>query len=136
MKELFLTIEQSKHLQELGLDMSDAIFCWMEWKDKRTGELVNIIYDMKNTPTLSFPNKITPTYTLQEILKKFPPKLNCKVIGKLKNDANLTYGETLKIDRCADDKDDVFYSFHYGDNLFNGVTDKNPIQSAYKMLCN
>lgn len=70
-----LSIEQMKHLQELGLDTSDAS---MHWHDEC---YPNISEDMKynyGRCYLKLGNLIGcfPTYTLQDIIQKLPPSIN------------------------------------------------------------
>lgn len=70
-----LSIEQMKHLQELGLDASDASMCWHDEC------YPNISGDMKynyGRCYLKLGNLIGcfPTYTLQDIIQKLPPSIN------------------------------------------------------------
>ena len=70
-----LSIEQMKHLQELGLDASDASMCWHDEC------YPNISEDMKynyGRCYLKLGNLIGcfPTYTLQDIIQKLPPSIN------------------------------------------------------------
>ena len=68
MKDLVLTIEQVKHLQELGLDMSDAKLRWYIFNDNHESRLIT-----KNGINLiGVDGKYIPTYTLQEIWRKLP----------------------------------------------------------------
>lgn len=68
-----LSIEQMKHLQELGLDTSDASMCWCcflgnieeEWELEIYENVLNQKRDSTFWETL-------PTYTLQDILDKLP----------------------------------------------------------------
>lgn len=68
-----LSIEQMKHLQELGLDTSDASMCWcraishksVTWKLEIYEYVINQKLDSNFWET-------TPTYTLQDILDKLP----------------------------------------------------------------
>lgn len=70
-----LSVEQMKHLQELGLDASDASMCWHDEC------YPNISEDMKynyGRCYLKLGNLIGcfPTYTLQDIIQKLPPSIN------------------------------------------------------------
>ena len=68
-----LSIEQMKHLQELGLDTGDASMCWCcflgnieeEWELEIYENVLNQKRDSTFWETL-------PTYTLQDILDKLP----------------------------------------------------------------
>lgn len=73
-----LSIEQMKHLQELGLDTSDAS---MHWQYLPTADaIINGTDEIEKEPTLfvSQPNMKHeyPAYTLQDILDKLPHYLN------------------------------------------------------------
>lgn len=72
-----LSIEQMKHLQELGLDTSDASMCWARVShgtridDKSKGVWFLSLH--KGFQTCGFMSyEILPTYTLQDILDKLP----------------------------------------------------------------
>jgi hypothetical protein len=64
--EQVLSIEQMKHLQELGLDTSDASMCWHDEC------YPNISEDMKYNYGRCYLNGCFPAYTLQDILDKLP----------------------------------------------------------------
>lgn len=73
LEELFLSVEQCRHLQELGLDMNDSQFCWVmpsvgcsesEWV------ISEVVPSLADNPWFS--PFICCTYTLQEIIKKLP----------------------------------------------------------------
>lgn len=73
-----LSIDQMKHLRELGLDTSDAS---MHWQFLPTVEsFFNGVLALEERPTLfvSQPNMKHeyPAYTLQDILDKLPRSLN------------------------------------------------------------
>lgn len=61
-----LSIEQMKHLQELGLDTSDASMC-LEWKATYEDDMVVNSLDADTNYDCYY-----PTYTLQDILDKLP----------------------------------------------------------------
>ncbi|MCI7386636.1 MAG: hypothetical protein MSH64_08220 [Bacteroides uniformis] len=72
-----LSIEQMKHLQELGLDMGDAS---MHWQYLPTADaIINGTDETEKEPTLfvSQPNMKHeyPAYTLQDILDKLPESI-------------------------------------------------------------
>lgn len=71
-----LSIYQMKHLQELGLDMSDASMCWcLFWGNKKEKWELEIYEDVINQKRDSSFWEIIPSYTLQDILDKLPKKL-------------------------------------------------------------
>ena len=75
-EEQVLSIEQAKHLQELGLDMSDAALCWVRYTRDRYGNKCEGSWhiDVRCYKTMGILQECEeiPTYTLQEILDKLP----------------------------------------------------------------
>lgn len=69
-----LSVEQMKHLQELGLDTSDGSMCWcyaLSYKNAKWElEIYEDVIDQKRDSAFW---EIIPTYTLQDILDKLPP---------------------------------------------------------------
>ena len=77
MKEQVLSIEQMKHLQGLGLDMSDASIYWARVShgsriyDKSKGKwFMSLQKEFQTCGFISY--ETLPTYTLQDILDKLP----------------------------------------------------------------
>ena len=67
-EEQVLSIEQMKHLQELGVDTSDASMCWVAGEDTSTDE---------EEWNLCIPNNFLmpysiPTYTTGDLIEKLP----------------------------------------------------------------
>ena len=67
-EEQVLSIEQMKHLQELGVDTADASMCWVAGEDTFTGE---------EEWNLCIPNHFLlpyniPTYTTGNLIEKLP----------------------------------------------------------------
>ena len=67
-EEQVLNIEQMKHLQELGVDTSDASMCWVTGEDTFTDE---------EEWNLCIPNHFLlpyniPTYTTGDLIEKLP----------------------------------------------------------------
>ena len=67
-EEQVLSIEQMKHLQELGVDTSDASMCWVAGEDTSTDE---------EEWNLCIPNNFLmpyniPTYTIGDLIEKLP----------------------------------------------------------------
>lgn len=119
-KELFLTVDQAKHLQKLGLDMSDSLLCYL-LLDTDTPEQYGRIFF---TQDLCKTDKFIPTYTLQEILDKLP----CGVTWD-------TWQVQITLGLGGDEmeyNDGDGYSPHreVDENLFDNLLNK-----AYKMLC-
>lgn len=69
-----LSVEQMKHLQELGLDTSDGSMCWcyaLSYKNAKWElEIYEDVIDQKRDSNFW---ETLPTYTLQDILDKLPP---------------------------------------------------------------
>ena len=65
-EEQVLSREQMKHLQELGVDTSDASMCWVAGEDADEGEWNLIIPN-----NFLLPYNI-PTYTIGDIIEKLP----------------------------------------------------------------
>ena len=72
-EEQVLSIEQMKHLQELGVDTSDASMCWLDFEDNEPMEVsVFVPQIMLGYATC----KIYPTYTIGDIIEKLPKSDN------------------------------------------------------------
>lgn len=75
--KLVLSVEQMKHLQELGLNTSDASMCYCCFYGNKKEEWELEIYeDVINQKRDSTFWEIVPTYTLQDILNKLPHYIN------------------------------------------------------------
>ena len=75
--EQVLSIEQMKHLQELGLDTSNASMCLCCFRENIDEEWELEIYeDVINQKRDSTFWEIIPTFTLQDIMQKLPPFIN------------------------------------------------------------
>ena len=71
-EEQVLSREQMKHLQELGVDTSDASMCWVAGEDADEGEWNLIIPN-----NFLLPYNI-PTYTIGDLIEKLPKHLYIK----------------------------------------------------------
>ena len=76
-EEQVLSREQMKHLQELGVDTSDASMCWVAGKDTSTDE---------GEWYLTIPNNFLlpyniPTYTIGDLIEKLPEDLRFRCQG-------------------------------------------------------
>ena len=75
-EEQVLSIEQMKHLQELGVDTSDATFAWFmspntnQWKIKVKDNFAHELLLMFS------PERYIPTYTTGDLLEKLPKIVN------------------------------------------------------------
>lgn len=117
-EEQVLSIEQMKHLQELGIDTSDASMCWVAGEDTSTDEEeCNLI--IHNNFIL--PHNI-PTYTIGDIIKKLP-----KIIGN----------HRLLVDF---DAGIAYYEDWFSDEVLNCIgghssTDRPITNALYDCLC-
>lgn len=108
-----LSIEQMKHLREIGMDTSDGSMHF-EWNESDSGNMVvtspdaDTNYDYCRT-----------TYTLQDILDKLP----C-FIGN----------QVLTIQKLADSYTCLYMEF-YSRSFIKITESKELIDAAYEMLC-
>lgn len=120
-----LSIEQMKHLQELGLDTGDAS---MHWQYLPTADaIINGTDEIEEKPCffVSQPNMKHeyPAYTLQDILDKLPPIidevywLTLEVMDKQKNEWKIKYALINAEHECA------------------SFSSEKLIDVAYEMLC-
>ena len=114
-----LSIEQMKHLQELGLDTSDASMCWCRAISHKsvTWELEIYEYVINQKLDSNF-WETTPTYTLQDILDKLPESIQIYDLYIFKQAG-------LWVFRYIDVEDETLHS----------ETMPRIIDAAYYMLC-
>lgn len=115
-----LSIEQMKHLQELGLDTNDAS---MHWQYLPTADaIINGTDETEKEPTLfvSQPNMKHeyPAYTLQDILDKLPESIQIYDLYIFKQ-------ASLWVFKYIDVEDETLHS----------ETMPRLIDAAYYMLC-
>ena len=108
-----LSIEQMKHLKELGLDTSDASMCF-EWSESDPDNMVVTSLDADTNY-----DYCRTTYTLQDILDKLP----C-FIGN----------EVLTIKKFADSYT-CLYMNPYTRSFINITEGEELIDAVYDMLC-
>lgn len=123
-----LSIDQMKHLRELGLNTSDASMYWARVShgsrvdDKSKGKwFLSLQKEFQVCGFMSYES--IPTYTLQDILDKLPPIieevywLTLEAMDKQKNEWNIKYACIISEHECA--------SFR----------SENLIDAAYEMFC-
>ena len=108
-----LSIEQMKHLKELGLDTSDASMC-LEWNESDSDNMVVTSMDADTNYDYYY-----ETYTLQDIINKLP----C-FIGD----------EVLTIQKLADSYT-CLYMNPYTRSFINITEGEELIDAVYDMLC-
>ena len=107
-----LSIEQMKHLQELGLDISDASMC-VEWRESDESKKVVVSLDAD-----TYYDYYHETYTLQDILDKLPESIQIYDLYIFKQ-AGLWVFQYIDVD----------------DETFHTETMPGIIDAAYYMLC-
>ena len=117
-EEQVLSIEQMKHLQELGVDTSDASMCWVadnEWESEED-------WHVTIPNNFLMPYNTIPTYTIGDLIEKLPKYID---------------GSCLLIEFCASD-------LGYGDwdcgelydiNARQKFNDKSLKEALYDLLC-
>ena len=108
-----LSIEQIRHLKELGLDTSDGSMCF-EWNESDSDNMVVVSLDADTNY-----DYCRTTYTLQDILDKLP----C-FIGN----------QVLTMQKLADSYT-CLYMEPYSRSIIKIAESKEPIDAAYEMLC-
>ena len=105
-EEQVLSIEQMKHLQELGVDTSDASMCWAG-NDvvPNNGAAFDLGYDG------------LPTYTTGDLIEKLP---NCNSDYEFQVTIRNHFTESI----CKQNK--VMEDY---------ITSRNPINALYRTLC-
>lgn len=119
-----LSIDQMKHLQELGLDTSDASMCWCSFIGNIDEEWELEIYEyVINQKRDSSFWEIVPTYTLQDILDKLPHYLNPFPSKQI------LFAWMIERDTIA------YRNVESVDDCLKHFTDNSLIDAAYEMLC-
>ena len=120
-EEQELSIEQMKHLQELGVDTSDASMCWVAGEDTSTDE---------EEWNLIIPNNFLmpyniPTYTIGDLFRKLPSSLKCDYLDSW---------IAIHSDGSDDPLISASYEFEY--NNTKGKQAGDTIEEAlYNLLC-
>ena len=117
-EEQVLSIEQMEHLQELGVDTSDASMCWVAGEDTSTDE---------GEWYLTIPNNFLlpyniPTYTIGDLLEKLPKSDNSGDLLIEYRNSELGYGVWD-------------WGELYGINAQQNFKDKPLKNALYDLLC-
>ena len=123
-EEQVLSIEQMKHLQELGVDTSDASLAWFmspktnQWKikikDKFAHEMLRRIS----------PERYIPTYTTGDLIEKLPKHINGR------NDNRLVIDGDEDADYWY-----VVYKNRYEHSETEYFDSENLLTALYNLLC-
>lgn len=121
-----LSIEQMQHLQELGLDTSNASMVWGKYEGEE--EYSHQLPRDENVFERCLAAKYIPAYTLKDVLDALPEEVKYKrkdyLIEMWKRDNEWTIGYLFF---SADDTLDVLH--------LHDETNKSFIDAAYEMLC-
>ena len=119
-EEQVLSREQMKHLQELGVDTSDASMCWLDFEDNEPMEVSVFIPEVM----LGYAQyKLYPAYTIGDLIEKLPKSID---LGFGEYDLELsTKGEYVEV-QYENDYDD--YTPFFCANL-------SLTESLYRILC-
>lgn len=93
-EEQVLSIEQMKHLQELGVDTSDASMCWLRYD---FGGVVKQYVEINDVKWHEWSRATQyPTYTIGDLIEKLPEDLRFRCQGSnysfSKNWDSLSFG--------------------------------------------
>ena len=124
-EEQVLSIEQMKHLQELGVDTSDASMAYYNISRENQPDKWILGIANKEVATLMLSNGITemePAYTIGELIEKLPKNID---------------GSNLLIEFCASDLGygDWDCGELYGINAQQKFNDKSLKEALYDLLC-
>ena len=126
-EEQVLSIEQMKHLQELGVDTSDASMCWIA-----DDSCINFIPDNNGESEVKWnvaipsvfllPYRPIPTYTIGDLIEKLPKRID---FGYGEYDLEiLISGEYIGVQYTSD-----------GDYTPLSYSKPSLIESLYSILC-
>ncbi len=120
-EEQVLSIEQMKHLQELGVDTSDASMCWLDFEDNEPMEVAVFVPQIM----LGYATcKIYPTYTIGDLIEKLPKHINGW------NDNRLVIDGDEDADYWY-----VVYKNRYEDAETEYFDSENLLTALYNLLC-
>lgn len=120
-EEQVLSREQMAHLEELGVDTSDASMMWYccdkKWYLQINNELSQGVANVMNRADL-----FVPTYTIGDLIEKLPKDID---------------GSNLLIEFCASDLGygDWDCGELYGINAQQKFNDKSLKEALYELLC-
>ena len=120
-EEQVLSIEQMKHLQELGVDTSDASMCWLDFEDNEPMEVAVFVPQIM----LGYATcKIYPTYTIGDLIEKLPKHINGWNDNRLviDGDEDADYWHVVYKNRYEDAETEYFDS-------------ENLLTALYNLLC-
>ena len=123
-EEQVLSIEQMKHLQELGVDTSDASLAWFmspntnQWKIKAKNNFTHELLLRLS------PERYIPTYTTGDLIEKLPKHINGR------NDNRLVIDGDEDADYWY-----VVYKNRYEHSETEYFDSENLLTALYNLLC-
>ena len=123
MSKQCLDVQQMQHLQEMGLDTSNASMCWI--KDTEGNQHLSV-HD-EYCYEASFMNPI-PAYTLQDVLDALPKYYHIANIGWTKLSIRVHTTKELEIGYVYTDE---LSKYAYGCRICG----KELIDAAYELFC-
>ena len=134
-EEQVLSIEQMKHLQELGVDTSDASMYWVRAKRIIGKQRNNVLDNEMGKWRLSLSKNIVhsvdwavesvPTYTAGDLFRKLPSSLKCDYLNSW---------IAIHTDGCDDPLISALYEYEYNDIKGKQVGDTIE-EALYNLLC-
>ena len=134
-EEQVLSIEQMKHLQELGVDTSDASMYWVRAKRIIGKQRNNVLDNEMGKWRLSLSKNIVhsvdwavesvPTYTASDLFRKLPSSLKCDYLNSM---------IAIHSDGSDDPLISASYEFEYNDIKGKQVGDTIE-EALYNLLC-
>ena len=122
-EEQVLSLEQMKHLQELGVDTSDASMCWLRYD---VGGVVKQYVEINDVKWHEWSRATPyPTYTAGDLFRKLPSSLKCDYLNSW---------IAIHTDGCNDPLISASYEFEYNNTEGKQVGDTIE-EALYNLLC-
>ena len=122
-EEQVLSIEQMKHLQELGVDISDASMCWLKYTG--TDGVVRYLINANDISCHVMPFMETfPTYSIGDLIEKLPKHIDSWNDNRIviEGDEDVDYWYAVYKNRYEDAETEYFDS-------------ENLLTALYNLLC-
>ena len=122
-EEQVLSIEQMKHLQELGVDISDASMCWLKYTG--TDGVVRYLINANDISCHVMPfMEAFPTYSIGDLIEKLPKHIDSWNDNRIviEGDEDVDYWYAVYKNRYEDAETEYFDS-------------ENLLTALYNLLC-
>ena len=141
MTKQVLDVQQMQHLQELGLDTSNASLCYYKQEGWEANYFIALACDVKEKVGLSYYydsfgnkeyilNEVIPAYSLQDVLDALPASIKHKdfryYLVYNKSEGFIGY---YRVDFDGNNRYARYEEF------YNGIDGLSVIDAAYSMLC-